>query len=365
MHATLQGCFISPDDPRWVGALEQVPHDVYHTPAYVTAEADRLTAQPAAFLVADGDRVAFVPLLLRAVPGHAGTACDGVSPYGYPGIVYSPAASAQPGFLDDFIDALGTALGEEGVCSAFIRLHPLLTAELPARLRRHAVVDNGVTVSIDLTLSTERLWATMRKGHTNAVNKARRAGFRVEIGRTPDYVEAFTSVYSETVDRLRASAGYDYSADYLRRLIDLDDARLAVALLGDDVAAAYLFFERNGIVQMHLGGTRAAYMRPSPSNLLIHSIALWAKARGNHSVHLGGGVGGSGSDSLFTFKSGFSPRRHAFATLRLVIDPDRYDGLVTQRADHLGVPPDVLAASDFFPAYRATIGDDGTVGGER
>jgi hypothetical protein len=43
------------------------------------------------------------------------------------------------------------------------------------------------------------------------------------------------------------------------------------------VAGAYLFFESHGIVQMHLGGPRTEFRIRSPSHLMIHTIAQWAR----------------------------------------------------------------------------------------
>ena len=156
------------------------------------------------------------------------------------------------------------------------------------------------------------------------------------------------------MQRLGAAKSYHFSTDHLGQLAAMDEAFVAVAMHDDAVAGAYLLFESHGIVQMHLGGPRTEYMRPTPSHLLIHSIALWGKARGDTVVHLGGGVGGSVDDSLFAFKAGFSPRRHAYSTLRLVADHDRYDALTRERARHLGTSTHELLNSGFFPAYRAS-----------
>jgi hypothetical protein len=346
---------IHPDDDRWSSLLARVRHDLYHTAEYVKAEAQRLGAEPVGYLVEDGPRALFVPLLLGAsLPDLRSDEPrrDAVSPYGYPGILLTPAGRTE-GFADECIDGLLEILRERNACTAFVRLHPFLNADLPQQLRRHRPVETGLTVSIDLGLSTERQWATMRKGHTNAVNRARRAGYRTEIDPPERGFDRFLTVYSETLVRHDASAAYDFGADHLQRLGAMDGAHLALALLNDEVAAAYLFFECNGIVQMHLGGPLAAHMHPSPAHLLIHAIALWAKARGNEVLHLGGGVGGSPSDSLFRFKSGFSPRRHPFFTLRLVTDHVQYATLVDRRAGALSVTSSELLQSDYFPAYRA------------
>ena len=355
---TVPGFLVEPDDRRWASALANSPHDVYDTRAYVLAEAQRIGAEAVGFLVVDDDRVFLLPLLIRAdddVTGLGGQSMrDAISPYGYPGIVMSDTARMATGFADACVARLLEVLRSRAVCTVFVRLHPLLNADIRTQLHRYPVVENGVTVSIDLLQSEARIWAVMSKGHKSAIHKAQRAGFSVEIGAPRDHFADFAAVYAETLQRLRANVTYDFGPDNLRRLAELENAHVAIALLDSHVAGAYLFFERDGIVQMHLGGTRSVYMRrSSPSNLLIHEIALWAKARNNTVLHLGGGLGGSADDGLFMFKAGFSPRRHVFRTLRLVADDVRYEELVRSRAEVLAVRPQDLLQSPFFPAYRA------------
>jgi hypothetical protein len=352
------GCFLDPADRRWAEALEQVPHDVYQTPEYVKIEAARLGAEPVAFLVREERALFLAPLLLRRmefdVDHGTNGVTDAISPYGYPGVAFNETAASAPGFIDSCFVRLIGALQERSVCSVFMRLHPVLNAGLSALLESFELTDSGATVSVDLEHSEARIWARMRKGHTNAVNRARRTGYEVEIGSAIEHFSAFVRVYEETLERVRSTATSEFAVEDLRRLAGLTEARIAVARLDGEVAGAYLFYECNGIVQMHLGGTRSAHMRPSPSNLLIHAVALWAKARGDSMVHLGGGVGGATVDGLFTFKSGFSPDRHAYQTLRIVVDEARYQNLVRKRAAALLRPPEVLLKSGFFPAYRVS-----------
>lgn len=348
---------LRPDEQRWREVLDGTRHDIYHTPRYVRSEADRLGGEALGFQVEDGDRLFFLPLVLHdsAVAGpRRCSSRDAVSPYGYPGILLSEAAARSDGFVDRCIDAVITRLAEERVCTAFVRLHPLLNASIGEQLTRHVLTESGVTVSLDLTLTEEQMWATMRKGHTNAINKARRAGFTVEVTAPAPFFDEFRTVYAETLRRVGASDTYRFSPAYLRELVAIEDAHLVIARKEGHLAGCYLFYERDGIVQMHLGGTVSTFMQPSPSHLLIHSVARWAKARGDQVLHLGGGLGGSSQDSLFTFKSGFSPRRHLFRTLRLVVDRRRYTELVAAHATQLQTSPESLLASASFPAFRAS-----------
>ena len=348
--------FVHPLDDRWSRALATAPHDVYATPGYVETDAHAHEAEPTGFLVVEDDRVFLVPLLLRAIGLRGAAPCgakDAVSPYGYPGVVMNAAARSEPGFVDRCFTLLKEDARRIGVCSVFVRAHPLLNAGLSADVEDLVIVRNGATVSIDLTLSEERRWASMRKGHTNAINQAVRAGYEVDIAAGLEHFDVLAEVYGETLERLGAASRDEFDRDRLHRLASLGEARIAVARLGSVTAAAYLFYECNGFVQMHVGGTRSAYMRPSPSNLLIHAVARWSQERGNLVVHLGGGVGSSETDSLFRFKTGFSPARHDYCTVRVVTDRPYYDRLVSTRAQVRDGTDIDGSGSGFFPAYRA------------
>jgi len=352
--------FIEPTDERWSRALAAAHHDVYATVGYVLADSETQGAEPSGFLVVEEDRVFLLPLLIRSVPTTAenvGTVLDAISPYGYPGIVLNDAGQTTPGFVDRCLTRLLAEARARDILSVFVRLHPWLNADLSSIVEHFDLTENGATVSIDLDRSEAEIWSVMRKGHTNAINQASRAGFEVTIGAPEPDFEALALVYQETLTRLGQSSSDASDIEHLRRFAALDEARVAVARMDGDVAGAYLFFEYQGIVQMHLGGTRTQYMHPSPSHLLIHAVALWAQGRGNYIVHLGGGVGARTTDSLFTFKSGFSPTRHPFRTLRLVSDARRYEQLVDARCQFLGTSRNVLSESGFFPAYRACSPD--------
>jgi hypothetical protein len=351
--SAIAGDLIALDDPRWEDVLQRVRHDVYHTVPYVRLEAQRLGGDAMAFLVDDDGCTFLVPVVVRRVEDERHATFDAISPYGYPGVLLSDEAKKRDGFVAGCIAALRVGLRERGICSAFLRMNPILNDDLADILGDRGLTANGMTVSIDVTQPPDRLWASMRKGHTNAVNKARRFGYEMSIGPATQGFDRFLPVYSESLVRLRAASRYHFSEQYLREIASFPNSYVAVALLGDEVAGAYLYFSHDGIVQMHLGGPAAAFMKPSASNLMIYEVAMWAHERGDDVVHLGGGLGGSSDDSLFTFKSGFSPSRHRYDTMRLVTDHDTYNRLVSARAATLGVSRNDLYSTGFFPAYRA------------
>ena len=238
-------------------------------------------------------------------------------------------------------------LREAGIISAFVRLHPLLNPVPPEGVG--TIVHHGETVSVDLTASTDELWDQMRLNHRRDIVRAVRLGFIARMDDDWTHLESFKHLYRATMARRSAAEYYYFDDAYFDRLRDVlgDRLHLCVVEKDGDIAAAGMFFETNGIVQYHLSGTSDTFRVVQPTKVMMHFIGSWAKDRGNHVLHLGGGVGGD-SDSLLQFKMGFSPLRHAFSTLRMVVDEVEYGRLVAARDPDL----DPRVRSEFFPLYR-------------
>ena len=155
-------------DPAWPECLRALRHDFYHLPAYVALEAERMQAQPAAFLAEDGTRRLFVPFLQRACgamfpeAGFGAELSDVTSPYGYPGPVLSDAARQAPDFTRAALDVLSTTLSSRRLFR-LPSLHPLLSRDFSFLLPADVLTHHGETVAIDLTLDDNVLWKNNRE----------------------------------------------------------------------------------------------------------------------------------------------------------------------------------------------------------
>ena len=118
-----------------------------------------------------------------------------------------------------------------------------------------------------------------------------------------------------------------------------------------ELASAALFFSHDRILHYHLAGSVRDDARQGVNNLLLDGLVEWGTRHGIHRFHLGGGL--SEADPLFKFKASLGRDRHEFWLGRSVISPDLYDRLVVEAACRSQVDPATLAASGFFPAYRA------------
>lgn len=346
-------------NPLWLEILGKIRHDTYHLPEYLLLDSKRTNTTPEAFFIVDGENILFLPYLLRPCHDLVPTELsdrenfDVISPYGYPGFLLSEAAANTPGFPDFAINELKRVLRNKGVCSAFFRLHPILHDNLNQICQPGTFTPNGETVSVDLKISAGKIKSRTRKGHKSTINKCKRLGLTARIVPYLEYLNEFMEVYEETMGRVEASKSYYFGREYFEDLAKLGEhTHLCLVEKENQIASASIFLECGGIVQAHLGGSKTEFLSESPFSLIFDYGRYWSQERGNEFFHMGGGVGGSKEDSLYIFKSGFSKERHNFFTMRLITDEEKYHHLVELRAKYLGIKPEEMLNSKFFPAYR-------------
>jgi hypothetical protein len=335
---------LSTDSPQWRQVLSSAPHDFYHLPEYVSLCAGHERGRPAALFVADAGRSLLLPLIIRPIP-YGGD--DATSPYGYPGPVVVGADGGQ--FLNRGMKVGVRLLASLGIASLFVRTHPLLNLNPPEGCG--VLVRGGDTVSVDLTVSSTEHWRQTRADHRSGINRAIRAGSTAELDPEWLHLTSFVHLYRTTMERVGADPFYFFDESYFQglRMALADKLHLWTVKRRDgELASAALFVETGGIVQYHLAASDPRFSRESPTKLLLHRVRAWAKDRGNHILHLGGGLG-TEDDSLLQFKAGFSPHRHRYHTVRIIVDPGRYRDLTELHAARAG--PNTRPR--FFPAYRA------------
>jgi hypothetical protein len=303
---------------------------------------------------------------VAGVPGlEASDASDVLSVYGYSGPL---AWGWRPGdaFAEQAWNLLLETWRRQKAVSVFTRFHPLLenaafVHDLASRPNQDKVTEGviplGPTISVDLTLSPEATRAAYGRGLARDIAVARRAGLTTRQDEDLSLLPTFTRLYHETMARVGASDYYYFTEDHFRRLHDDLDGKLHLlaTYVDDSVAAAGLFIEYGGIVEWHLVGSSQEFSHLSPSKVLVDDAITWARDRGNRTFHMGGGHGGR-EDSLFWFKSRFSPTRHLFHTGRWILEPRLYAELVEARMAATTHP--TRLDPTFFPAYRAPADPD-------
>ncbi|MBI4874090.1 MAG: GNAT family N-acetyltransferase [Acidobacteria bacterium] len=362
---------IAARSPEWAAWLRDVPHDFHHTAAHHRAWEQ--AGHGTGWLAVVGTETRFLawPYLLRKIDVSAATAredlYDITAVDGYAGPL---ARGCRPGdpFLDAALETLFEHWRRSRVVSVFARFHPLLenhrwVHDCPAgsctAAPRHpcpyfqGLRHEGHTVSIDLRLTCAEASQEYRRDHRHDIRQARRLGVTSEVDNSPEAFGVFVRLYHQTMQRNHASPHYFFSERFLEDLFRAvaPGGFIHLARLDGKVLAATFVTEYSGIVQYLFSGAEEDAYRLSPHKTLLDDVRSWARARCNHTLHLGGGRGGCDADSLFLFKSGFSSRRHCYHTGRWILDRSWYDRLA---GEHGGAE---ASECSFFPAYRAPLGD--------
>ncbi|ABW25572.1 hypothetical protein AM1_0520 [Acaryochloris marina MBIC11017] len=346
-------------DPLWSDLLTHLSHDIYHLPEYLYCEALRTQSIPEAILITEGQKVCLIPYLRRScnfIPTASSPTniYDITSPNGYSGFLLNPAALDDSAFgfhaWQQFLD-LGK---EQGICSAFLRLHPSLNTIHPQGINNILVKKVGHTVSINLGLSESDLWSHTHKSQRNKINRGKRLGLVAKIKPFSEYINEFCNIYEATMQRVEAETSFfSFNRDYFYLLQKHLGHKLFVCIVEyqDEIISAGLYSECSGIVQGLLGGTTPEGLKLSPTSLEFYQTSLWAKQRGNTILHLGGGVGCS-EDGLYQYKANFSKQRHEFYTASIIIKPLQYKLLLESHSKAHNIDLDHLNSIQFFPAYR-------------
>ena len=343
---------LTPDRPEWDEWLGRAPHDFYHLAAY-HAFAESVGEGRAHLLVhGDPDRFLAWPYLVRPLDGDGGHA-DATSVYGYSGPVGRGLESEA--FRASAWSAFRAAWADQRLVTMFTRFHPLLGNERFCRGFHGAeaptggeVLQFGRSVSIDLSLGVEERRAGYPQPLRQEIKRAERSGLSVDLDPEWRHFPSFVEFYRATMERNDAAERYLFSDRYLDGLREVlrGVAHLAVAHVEGEPAAALLFTVYRGMAAAHLTGVGGAFTQLSPLKCLIDRSCDLARDLGAERLHLGAGRGGA-EDSLFDFKSRFSPVRHGFAVGRWILDREANDRLAGASASGAGL------GETFFPAYRA------------
>jgi hypothetical protein len=352
---------ITMDRPdEWDAALARSGrHDCYHLWAYHDLARRQGEGEPFLFFFQDRGRFAALPLLRRPVSEVRGLEdcrqADATSAYGYPGVVTGmrPGDEAAEPFRAAFQQALRERLEELGVISVFIRQNPLIDSGWMLRGMDCRDV-RGLTVAIDLTRPEQEQLAGYRRDHRYDVRRAVKNGAVVRADPGFERIDAFIRMYTQTMDAAGAEAYYYFSREYFLDLKSLlgDRVTLLFCEQGENVISGGMFLKYNGVIQYHLSGTDAEFLKfRGGMKLVIDRMRSWGTQNGYRWLHLGGGLGAQ-RDSLFDFKAGFSQTYLPFQASKIVVDRAAYRDLVARRGQwvsrhHLDDP-----ANEFFPEYR-------------
>jgi hypothetical protein len=315
--------------------------EFYQYQSYLTYEAQAIGGLPV-YYVSQKQNELFVIALIEREIGNKSLK-DLISPYGYAGYLSS---SYNSSFIQDSINEFCTFMDESGYVSTFLRLNPYYNdIILEETVCKTHLIQSKVVV-VPLNLSYEEISSKYSSNRKRAIQRLKDQEFKVTFSGK-DGIDDFKEVYDDTMKRLDAKEYYLFAKEYYQMLASCDDKmEIAVCRKNGLVACAAIFMKSTDVIYYHLGGTAHSFMKDAPFQL-VFDRAFERYIGKSKVLNLGGGVG-SQEDSLFKFKSGFSPVTRRFSSLRVINNLLIYNNLCSNFSKS-----EKKDRTNFFPLYRS------------
>lgn len=346
---------IPASSPEWNSCLAPAVHDFFHTRQYHQLWRDPGRCEARLAVYEDGERFLAWPYIIGEVAPGSGLV-DITCVYGYAGPVLH-GCDTDDHFLLSAWNALLELWRAQHVVSVFTRFHPVLENHRwmerisgQSSFGPAGVYNHGQTVAIDLSLSEAEIWKNYERKLRQKLRRCSSFGFVSSVDDDWTHLDDFVRLYQQTMRRNSAAPFYLFPRDHFLQLKKAlgPHGTMLVTKYGERVVASAILIAYRSIGHLYLSASDDEFAHLSPSKLMTHDSAMWARQRGVRCFHMGGGRGNS-NDSLFSFKASFSPQRFSFHTGRWVLEAEQYENLTERRRLEAGGE----LAGDYFPSYRA------------
>ena len=334
----------------WKQRLEKTGYeDIYFYPEYASIFNSVDEGSSLIYIYEEGNNIFLYPFRFRQLAKIKKFAefsewADITSDYGFGGpLVTMTGEIENKKFIKNAVHAFDDYCKDNKIVSEFCRFHPLLENTSYLKDEYNPIFCNQ-TVWVDLTLSEEELWHQMRRNHRQDIRRAEDLGIEVEISDLPNAADSFHKIYIQTMQDVGADSYYFFNEDFFQRTIKYlnDHAVIFLARYQNKIISGVLYIWGNNFSHAHFSAMDREFSYLRPNKLLHYRAILWSKKKGLKKLHLGGGTGGSDTDSLMHFKSGFSKLRAEFYIAKRIHNPKIYNNL----CQLVNVNPDT---EPFFP----------------
>ncbi|OCH61276.1 femAB family protein [Aliivibrio fischeri] len=238
------------------------------------------------------------------------------TPYGYGGPISN---CSDTEFLQRAFSAYKEFCSTQNIVCEFIRFHPFNSiAEYSDLFDMHCLERQVIIVNLDIT--TEERRKLYSKTTRNIIKKAEK-NLLVEIDsvNTSDFID----MYYQTMQKNTASDFFYFKERYFSELLSINGVSLLGIRKEDTYASIGFFMCGEELAHYHLSANNQELAKENGNYLLLDSAFEYAKSRGCRFMMLGGGRTSSPDDSLFKFKSKFSPTTMPFFIAGLDFLPEK------------------------------------------
>lgn len=255
---------------------------------------------------------------IRSVAGQdiAEELYDLETPYGYGGPISN---SSDTLFLQRAFSAYREHCKAQNIVCEFIRFHPFNTVgEMPSLFDMH--FPERQVVIVDLEKNTEERRKSYSKTTRNIVKRAEK---NLSVDTTSVQLSDFMEMYYETMKKNSASDFFYFQEKYFNDLNALDGVSLLATKKESTYASVGFFMCGKELAHYHLSANNQDIAKENGNYLLLDAAFEHAKTQGCRYMMLGGGRTSSPDDSLFKFKSKFSPLTMPFYIAGLDFLPEK------------------------------------------
>lgn len=227
------------------------------------------------------------------------------TPYGYGGPLSN---STDQAFLQRAFKAYRRHCQQQHIVCEFIRFHPFNALAENSNLYDMRSLERQVVI-VDLELSSK-----MRRQHYSQTtrNIVKKAATNLTVQNKGVPLSEFIALYYDTMQKNAASDFFYFEKPYFEALIKIQGVNLLAIQKEQQYASIGIFMCSNELAHYHLSANNCELAKDNGNYLLLDIAFEHAKAHGCRYMILGGGRTSSPEDSLFKFKSKFSPIHKEF-----------------------------------------------------
>ena len=314
--------------------------DFYHTYEYHDLIKEHDQESILILYVSGDDKIVF-PFLKRSLSKGL---YDLTSAYGYLGPLTNSETIDHLSFREEFLHYLK----KRKIVSVFSKLNPFMNQQKSILSSMGTIEKVGEVIYYDQNEDSEEQLKKYHRTTGQRLRKLQRIASIKEAVSDED-IGYFVAQYHLSLDRLGANRSFYYPDTYFKRLLNCDflKAKIYFAIHDqtEEVMGGVFCVGAKKIAQLEIAWTHQDYHKLSPVRLLFDTCRKEFREPFKY-LNLGGGPGGR-EGSLMRFKASFSPHHKEFHVWKLVVLPEYYKSLQTERQ--------FQSNSSYFPKYRLTL----------
>jgi len=223
------------------------------------------------------------------------------------------------------------------IVSEFIRIDPFCKLG-SIEWQEYELSQSGQHIVIPTQSGEKSIWHELFGTRRTDIRWAQKNKLRMEFS---DDVKTFTEIYYKRLDALNSYQFYYFPEAYLERI----PFKQIVFVYDNhnEICGAYVWIQDHKNLFYFLSADVAEKRPLRPSSFAIYEMCKWACANGVEYIHLGGGA-----ETLYHFKSLFSPHRVNYYLAKRIINQAAYEEMVVQHKSFKGE----LTNKGYFPLYR-------------